>query len=108
MNRNVLLLFKVNDFIRAITLRLGSPVKQYEIMVKNKLKHIKIDIFLKAKYCFDSVEQKEFDQRTSLMKRFRFWLQRSTTLLAFKLYGYYYSFVSLFKTPVIPDEVMLL
>lgn len=34
MNKEILLLFKVNDFIRVITTRLGSPVNQFEIMVK--------------------------------------------------------------------------
>jgi len=91
MNKDVLLLFKVNDFIRAITSRLGSPVKQYEIM---------------AKYCFDSVERKELEENKGMRARFRFWLQRSATLWSLKLAGFYYSFVSLFKTPNIPDELM--
>jgi len=92
MNKDVLLLFKVNDFIRFITLQLGSPVKQYEIM---------------AKYCFESIEQKEIKETTGFAKRFSFWFQRSTTLLAFRLYGFYYSLISVFKAPNIPDEIIM-
>jgi len=93
MNKDILLLFKVNDFIRAITQRLGTPIKQYEIM---------------AQYCFDAVQQKEIVAKTSFSKRFSFWLQRSTTLLAFKLYGFYDSIISFFRPPVIPDEQFIM
>jgi aarF domain-containing kinase len=92
MNKEVLLLFKVNDFIRVITSRLGSPVKHYEIM---------------AKYCFNTIERKELEDDKTLSRRFRFWLQRSTTLFAFKLYGFYYSVLSFFKTPEVPDEILV-
>jgi aarF domain-containing kinase len=92
MNKDILLLFKINDFIRVITTRLGSPVKQFEII---------------ARYCFTNVEQKEMQEKKGIINRFKFWFQKSTTLLVFKLYGLFYSFISLFKTPEVPDEIIL-
>jgi len=44
VNRDLLLVFKVNDFLRTLQNQLGTPIKTVEIT---------------AKYCFDAIEQVE-------------------------------------------------
>jgi len=92
INKDVMLLFKTNDFLSSITSRLGDPVKKYEIM---------------AKYCLEEVEQQELKRKNDAASRVKLWWQKTSTLVGFQLYGLYYSCISMFKRSELPDQVLL-
>jgi aarF domain-containing kinase len=92
INRDVLLLFKTNDFLNTITNKLGDPVNKYEIL---------------AKYCLETVEQQELKQQNNYSSKVKLWSQKTTTLLGLKFYSLYFSFMSMFKNQQLPDEILL-
>jgi aarF domain-containing kinase len=88
VNRDLLLVFKINDFLRTLNNQLGSPVKTVEIT---------------AKYCFDAIEQGERGQHKGFWHRMRFMYERFRTSFGITLYGYMLSIKSMFAKEAIPD-----
>jgi len=82
INRDVLLLFKTNDFLASITNSLGSPIKKYEIT---------------AHYCLKSIEEKETKEDVSVSKKIKLWYQRFNTMFWLKLADFYLTVASPFK-----------
>jgi len=63
---------------------------------------------MKAKYCLEAVEQQELKKRGDGFSKMKLWYQKTITLLGFKIYGFYYHFISLFKPhKELPDEILL-
>jgi len=93
INKDVLLLFKIDTFLNSITNQLGDPINKYEIL---------------ARYCLEAVEQQELKNKGDSMSKIRLWYQKAATLMGLRLYGYYHSFMSLFKPhQELPDEILL-
>jgi len=93
INKDVLLLFKIDTFLNSITNQLGVPIDKYEIL---------------AKYCLEAVEQQELKNKGDSLSKLKLWYQRTVTMLGFKIYGFYYHFISWFKPQKeLPDEILL-
>jgi hypothetical protein len=92
INKDVLLLFKTNDFLNTITNKLGDPVNKYEIL---------------AKYCLESVEHEELKQQNNVRSKVKLWSQKQATLMGLRFYTMYYSFMNVFKPQQLPDEILL-
>jgi len=86
-NRDLLLLFKVNDFLRTLFNQLGNPVKNFEIT---------------AKHCFDAIEHVEKKQNRGVWHRLRFVYERFRINFGLTIFSYYLRIKMLFGNSGVP------